>query len=51
MREREKSIQFWFESLEGKNHAKDLGVDGRIILTLIIRLEGVDWIHLARGRE
>jgi len=31
----------------------DLGVDGRIVLKLIleIRCEGVDWIHLAQDRD
>jgi hypothetical protein len=24
--------EFWFESLKGRGHSKDLGADGRIIL-------------------
>jgi hypothetical protein len=27
---------FWFESLKEKDHLEDLGVDGRIILKLIL---------------
>jgi hypothetical protein len=28
--------EFWMESLEGRDHPKDLGVDGRIILKRIL---------------
>jgi uncharacterized protein with PhoU and TrkA domain len=32
---------------EGKSHLRDLDVDGRIILKLILTKRGVDWIQLA----
>jgi hypothetical protein len=28
------AYKFWFESLKGRDHSEDLGVDGRIILKL-----------------
>jgi putative hemolysin len=34
---REMRTKFWMESLKGRDHAKDLGVDGRIILKWILR--------------
>jgi hypothetical protein len=40
--------------LKGKNHVEDLGINGRIILELIVRKwggGGVDCIHLAQGRD
>jgi hypothetical protein len=40
----------WLESLKGKYHLQNLGVDGRIILSWIIR-KGVDWIYLAQDRD
>jgi hypothetical protein len=27
---------FWWEKLKGRDHLKDLGIDGKIILTLIL---------------
>jgi hypothetical protein len=39
------------ESLKGRDHLKDLGIDGRIIKKMDVRelgWEGVDWIHLAQ---
>jgi hypothetical protein len=44
---------FWLQSLKGRDHSEDLGVDGRIILEWIlreIRWEAVDWMHLAQDR-
>jgi len=40
--------KFWPKNLKERDHSKDLGVYGRIIIYFkdIIR-EGVDWIHLA----
>jgi hypothetical protein len=29
-------IVFWLESLKGRDHSEDLGVDGRIILKRIL---------------
>lgn len=39
-------------SLKGRDHSENLGVYGRITLTLIQRKRcaGVDWIHLAEAR-
>jgi hypothetical protein len=31
---------FWFESLKGRGHSEELGVDGRIILKWILRKYG-----------
>jgi hypothetical protein len=28
--------KFWLENLKGRNHSEDLGIDGRIILELIL---------------
>jgi hypothetical protein len=38
---------------EGKNHLKDLGVDGRIILKWIFKKSdgGMDWIDLVQNRD
>jgi hypothetical protein len=33
----EVKIKFWLESLRGRGHSDDLGVDGRIILKWILR--------------
>jgi hypothetical protein len=29
-------IKFWLENLEGRNNFRDLGIDGRIIIKLIL---------------
>jgi hypothetical protein len=29
-------IKFWLESLKGRDHSEDLGIDGRIILSRIL---------------
>jgi hypothetical protein len=41
---------FWSENLKGRDHSEDLGVDERLIIIDVrkIRLECVDWIHLAQ---
>jgi hypothetical protein len=41
------------ESLKGKDHLEDQGVDGRMgsKWTLKASVEGVDWIHLAQDRD
>jgi hypothetical protein len=36
------------ESLNGRAHSEDLGVDGKIILEWILGWEEVDWMHLAQ---
>jgi hypothetical protein len=38
----------WLENLKGKDHMEDLGVDGHIILELILE-KLVGWIHVASG--
>jgi len=42
--------RFWWETCRKRDHLKDPGVDGRIILIWIFRRwnVGVDWIDLAR---
>jgi hypothetical protein len=38
---------FWLENLTGRDHMKDLGVDGKIILNWILEKwwKGVDWMQ------
>jgi hypothetical protein len=31
---------FWFESLKGRDHLEDVGIDGRIILQRILGKQG-----------
>jgi hypothetical protein len=41
-------------NLAERDHLKDPGVEGRIILRMIFRkwdLGGMDWIELAQGRD
>jgi hypothetical protein len=43
---------FWLENLKGRNHMKDLGVEGRIRMDLReIRLQDVDWIYLPQDSD
>jgi hypothetical protein len=39
-------IVFWLETQNGGDHLEDLGIDGNIILELMLVWEFVDWIHL-----
>jgi hypothetical protein len=39
------------ESLKGRDHTEDLGVDGRIILKWKLGFGGMDWVHLAQDRD
>jgi hypothetical protein len=32
-----REMLLWFKSLKGRNHSKDIGADGRIILKWILR--------------
>jgi hypothetical protein len=46
--------KFWLANLKGKDHSVDLGVDGKINISVELRetgREGVDWIHLAQDRD
>ena len=43
---------FWWGYLTERDHLKDSGIDGRIILKRILEKwdEGMDWIDLAQDR-
>jgi len=47
------SIGFWWVNLRGRDHLKDPGVDGRIILRWNFRKwdGNMDWIDLAQDRD
>jgi hypothetical protein len=38
------------KTLKGRDHSKDLGVDGEIMDLREIGWEGVDWMQLAQNR-
>jgi hypothetical protein len=42
--------KFNLENLKGTDHLEDLVAVGRIILKLILKKYGLDWIHLAQDR-
>jgi hypothetical protein len=49
---REICTKFWPESLQGRRHSEDLGLDRSIRKDLReIGCEGVDWIHLAQDKD
>jgi hypothetical protein len=53
-RKEERCIQgFWWGNLRERNHLKDPGVDGKIILRCIFRKRNgsMDWIDLAQDRD
>jgi hypothetical protein len=51
-REGERRVQgFDGETFRKRDHWGDTGVDGRIILILIFRKWGMDWIELAQDRD
>jgi hypothetical protein len=42
---------FWLESVKGRDHLEDLGVDGKIILEWIFGKESggvIDWMHVTQ---
>ena len=46
--------EFWWGNLRDRDHLKDPGVDGVIILRWIFRkwdVGGTDWIELAQDRD
>jgi hypothetical protein len=44
--------KLWSESLKGREHSKDLGIEGNIILALReTGWKGVDWMHLPQDRN
>jgi hypothetical protein len=44
---------FWWENLRERDHMKEAGVDGTIILRWIFRKweGGIDWSELAQDRD
>jgi hypothetical protein len=49
---RDKYLQnFYWKNLEGRDHSKDLGVDGKIRMALGEIGVEVDWIHLVQDRD
>jgi hypothetical protein len=42
----------WWGNGRERDRLEDLGIDGRILLKLILKIvwEGVDWIHMAQDR-
>jgi hypothetical protein len=45
---------FWLENLKGRDHFHNLGIDGKIIITMDLRevgWEGENWLHLAQDRD
>jgi len=40
-------IKFCLDNLRGRDHSKDLVIDGR----KEVEYKGVDWIHLAQDRD
>jgi hypothetical protein len=46
--------KFWTKNVKGRDHAEELGVDGKTISDWIlgeIGWESVDWMHLAQDRD
>jgi len=41
---------FELENLKGRDHSKDLGVRGKILLEGILGWKGVEWMHIAQDR-
>ena len=38
--------EYWSGEVRERHHLEDLGVDGRIILNLILKLDGKEWTEL-----
>jgi hypothetical protein len=50
----DENIKFCSENLKERDHSNDLGIDGRIILELILGEIGwgnVDWMRLAQDKD
>jgi hypothetical protein len=46
--------KFWSEKLKGRDHLKNLDVEGRIILKYILAKSGgrdMDWTHFTQDRD
>jgi hypothetical protein len=43
--------KFCLESLKRRDHLEYIGIDGRTILSWILRKLVMDWIHLAQDRD
>jgi hypothetical protein len=45
-------IELWWLNLEERSNLRDVGVDGRIILKLVLKRKngGMDWIDLAQDK-
>jgi hypothetical protein len=46
--------EFWFGNIKRKNQMRDLGVDGRLLMKLILKervCEGVAWIQVGQVRD
>jgi hypothetical protein len=46
-------IKCWLENLKGREHAEDLGVNGKNVRKDLreIGLEGVNWMHPSQDRD
>jgi hypothetical protein len=42
---------FWSKTQKQRGHMEDLSVDGRIILRLVSKWRGVNWIYVAQDGE
>jgi hypothetical protein len=42
---------FWLENINGRDHAEDIGIDGKIMGLREIEWEVLDWVHMAEDRD
>jgi hypothetical protein len=43
------ATEIWLESLKGRDHSRDLGIDGKIMKEK--GLKDMDWIYVAQDRD